>query len=72
MSRSTERRLAQLEQAMATTVQAETGKGHFIVVEPEEDPAPKIEALRASPEWEEGDRFMVWRVMVPKAKRAEQ
>jgi hypothetical protein len=59
-----------LEQAMATTAEAETGKGHFIVVEPEEDPAPKIAALRASPEWEEGDRFVVWRIVDPKGQRA--
>jgi hypothetical protein len=72
MSKSTERRLAQLEQTMATTAKAETGKGHFIVVEPLEDPAHKIAALQASPEWEEGDSFVVWRIVDPKGKRAEQ
>lgn len=69
MTRALIRRVDKLEQAMATTVQAETGKGHWIVVQPDEDPAQKIAALRASPEWEEGDRFMMWRVVVPKPWR---
>ena len=70
MTRALTRRVDELGQALTTTIQAETGKGHFIVVQPEEDPAPKIEALRASPAWEEGDRFVVWRIVDPKGERA--
>ncbi len=67
MSRATMKRVEKLEQAMVTTAEAGTGKGHFIVVQPLEDPAPKIAALRASPEWEEGDQYVIWRVVYPKA-----
>ena len=58
MTRALIRRMDKLEQSMVVTAEAETGKGHFIVVDPEEDPAHKIAALRTSPEWEEGDRFI--------------
>ena len=67
MTRALTRRMDKLEQAMVTTVEAGTGKEHFIVVQPLEDPAPKIAALRASPEWEEGDQYVIWRVVDPKA-----
>ncbi len=60
--RSMHKRLEKLEQARQ---RAFCGKGHWIICETNEEPEAKIAALHASPEWEEGDRIVLWRVVDP-------
>lgn len=70
MTRALIRRVDKLEQAMATTVQTEMGKGHWLVGHSREELDAKETALRASPEWQDGDRMVKWLVIDPKAMRA--
>jgi hypothetical protein len=70
MTRSLIRRVNKLEQAIAVTAEAQAGKGHWIIVEPMEDPAPKIADLHASPEWQDGDHITVWRIVNPPQRTA--
>ncbi len=72
MTRALIRRMDKLEDAMATTAETWTGKGHWLVGESREELDTKEAALRASPEWQDGDRIVRWRVVDPKAMRAEQ
>ncbi len=70
MSKSVERRLTRLEQAMTTTAEARTGKGHWLISEKGEDREAKEAALRASEEWEEGDWITHWIVVDPPQRNA--
>ena len=72
MTRATLKRVEKLEQTMVTTAETWTGKGHWLVGESREELDAKEAALRASPEWQDGDRIVRWRVVDPKAMRAEQ
>ncbi len=72
MTRALNRRMDKLEQAMVPTAEAWTGKGHWLVGGSREELDEKEATLRASPEWQEGDRIVRWRVVDPKAMRAEQ
>ena len=72
MTRALNRRMDKLEQAMVVTAETWTGKGHWLVGESREELDAKEASLRASPEWQDGDRIVRWRVVDPKAMRAEQ
>ena len=65
MNRSTLRRLESLEQKAPK----DTGKWHTILVSSDEEEEQKTAALKASPEWSEGDNLMVIRLVA--AKHAE-
>ncbi len=70
MARATLKRVEKLEQAMVVTAGTGTGKGHWLIGESSEELDAKEAALRASPEWLDGDRIVRWRVVDPKAMRA--
>ncbi len=52
MTRATLKRVEKLEQTMATTAEAWSGKGHWLVGKSREELDAKEAALRASPEWQ--------------------
>ncbi len=70
MNRTTERRLAQLEQALVTTADARTGKGHWLIGKSHEELDAKEAALRSSPDWQDGDSIVRWRIVAPELRRA--
>ncbi len=65
MTRALNRRMDKLEQAMAPKDNAWSGRSHQIISEPWEDGDAKVAALRASPEWREGDWITHWRIVDP-------
>ncbi len=72
MTRATLKRVEKLEQTMVTTAETWTGKGHWLVGESPQELDAKEAALRASPEWQDGDRIVRWLVIDPRATRAAQ
>jgi hypothetical protein len=68
MNRSTLRRLETLEQKAPQ----DTGKWHTIMVASDEEEEQKTAALKASPEWAEGDSLMVIRLVAAKHADVEQ
>ena len=70
MTRALIRRMGKLEQTMVTTAEAQTGKGHWLISEKGEDLEAKEAALRASPQWQDGDRITHWIIVDPPQKAA--
>ncbi len=65
MTRALIRRVEKLEQTMVSTAEVRTGKGHWLISEKGEDREAKEAALRASPEWQDGDWITHWVVVAP-------
>ena len=72
MTRATLKRVEKLEQTLAATAETWIGKGHWLVGESREELDAQEAALRASPEWQDGDRIVRWLAIDPKATRAAQ
>ncbi len=70
MSRAMMKRVGKLEQTMATTAEVWSGKAHTLISEKWEDREAKEAALRASPEWQDGDRITHWIIVDPPQRSA--
>ncbi len=68
MTRALIRRVEKLEQTMVTTAHARTGKGHWLIGKSHEELDAKEAALRSSPDWQDGNNIVRWRIVDPRRR----